>query len=136
MKNQRGFSLMEVLIAITLIALFGAGAAAGFKRIQAGAKVKKAREDIKMLGQAVDRFEMDNGQYPEGLKDLVENPGELPDYAPGGYLDKGKMPVDPWKHDYSYEKSGGDKGAAYDIVSPGADGQEGTDDDVRLSKLE
>ncbi len=72
---------------------------------------------------------MDNGFYPsteQGLDALIRMPstGQVPkNYRSGGYLDKKKMPADPWGNQYVYISPGmqGD----YDIVSYGADGTPG-----------
>jgi len=99
--------------------------------------------DISTLETALKLYKLDNGRYPsteQGLQALVEPPsvGVLPrKWRKGGYLEKGKIPKDPWGGDYVYLCPGlhGD----FDIISYGADGQpggEGNDRDVNNWELE
>jgi general secretion pathway protein G len=84
---------------------------------------------IESLESAVKMYKLDNGSYPtteQGLKALVETPtvGNLPkNWRQGGYLEKGKVPKDPWDHEYVYVSPGshGD----FDLSSLGADGEPG-----------
>jgi len=91
------------------------------------ARRTKAILDIKSIETALSLFQMDNGFYPsteQGLQALVEKPttGRTPNsYNESGYLKK--VPLDPWKNPYIYISPGarGD----YDLISYGADGEEG-----------
>ncbi|MBI2343230.1 MAG: type II secretion system major pseudopilin GspG [Deltaproteobacteria bacterium] len=139
LRSEKGFSLMEILVALFIIGLFAGGAAVGVKKISDGAKKKRAIQDIRVLAAAIDQFEMDNGIYPKGIEELVNDPGDLPDYQPGGYLNKREVPKDPWKHEYLYVREGAPDDAPYDLLSYGADGSEGGDGkekDIRLSELD
>ncbi|HOO90713.1 MAG TPA: type II secretion system major pseudopilin GspG, partial [Syntrophales bacterium] len=95
------------------------------------ARQAKARIQIESLETALKLYKLDNGNYPtteQGLQALVEPPevGELAKkWREGGYLEKGKIPRDPWDNDYLY-LSPGTKGD-YDIISYGADGEPGGD---------
>lgn len=135
MKNQHGFSLMEVLIALFIIGLFAGGAAVGVKKIGEGAKIKKAQQDLRTFAAAVDQFEMDNRRYPTSLAELVKDPGDLPNYQPGGYLNKEEVPRDPWGSDYQFSADGAPEGRAYEITCWGPDKSEGGKD-YKLSELE
>jgi general secretion pathway protein G len=136
LNNRRGFSLMEILVALFIIGLFAGGAAVGVKKITDGAKKKRAIQDMRVLAGAIDQFEMDNGLYPNSLTDLVEDPGDMPDYQPGGYLNKSEVPVDPWKNEYVYLRDDAPEGMPFDLMTLAADGAEGGDGknkDIRLS---
>jgi general secretion pathway protein G len=93
------------------------------------AKQAKAKMQIESLESALKMYKLDNGSYPtteQGLKALVETPtvGNLPkNWRQGGYLEKGKVPKDPWDHEYVYVSPGshGD----FDLSSLGADGEPG-----------
>ena len=96
------------------------------------AKQQKARIQIESIGTAVKMFKLDNGFYPsteQGLQALVEKPetGNVPrKWKSGGYLEKGKVPKDPWGNEFVYLSPGthGD----YDLISYGADGVPGGDE--------
>ena len=88
-------------------------------------------------------YKLDNGSYPsteQGLQALVEPPqvGEIPRaWREGGYLEKGKVPKDPWGNEYIYLCPGIQ--GEYDLMSYGADGQpggEGKNRDVNNWELE
>ena len=97
----------------------------------------KARVDIQSLETALKLYNLDSGDYPtteQGLQALIDPPatGMLPTkWRDGGYLEKRKLPKDPWGNDYIYLSPGtqGD----FDLISYGADGElggEGKDEDV------
>jgi general secretion pathway protein G len=99
--------------------------------------------DIATLETALKLYKLDNGRYPsseQGLQALVEAPtvGVLPrKWREGGYLEKAKVPNDPWGSEYVYICPGlhGD----FDLMSYGADGQpggEGDDEDINNWELE
>lgn len=137
MRNEKGFSIMEIMVAIGIIALITGGGALAVNKMMKNAKVKRAKSDIQILSQAIDLFEMDNLRFPNGLDELVNDPGELPNYQPGGYLKDGKVPKDPWGADYLLVLDDVPEGMQFDIMSYGEKGQEGGDGyekDLRLSE--
>lgn len=129
--NRRGFTLLELLVVITILALLAAIVAPQvLKRIDP-AKKKAAITQVGLLGQALDQFRLDTGRYPttsEGLAALNTNPGA--DGWDGPYLKKA-VPEDPWGEPYKYTSPGthGD----YDLTSYGQDkapGGEGEGADI------
>ena len=97
------------------------------------ARRMKTRIQIESIETALKLYKLDNGSYPsteQGLQALVEPPaaGMLPRaWREGGYLEKGKVPKDPWDNDYIYLCPGvhGD----FDIMTYGADGEPGGEDE-------
>ena len=107
------------------------------------ARRTKARIQIESIETALKLYKLDNGSYPtteQGLQALVEPPsvGKLASaWREGGYLEKGRVPKDPWDNEYVYLCPGihGD----LDLVSYGADGEtggEGKDMDINNWELE
>lgn len=94
------------------------------------AKQLKAKIQIESLETALKLYKLDNGAYPDteqGLQALVQKPdtGQVRNWREGGYLDKGKLPLDPWGTDFIYLSPG--LNDDYDISSYGADGIQGGD---------
>ena len=107
------------------------------------ARRTKARIQIESIETALKLYKLDNGLYPtteQGLQALVEPPsvGKLAGaWREGGYLEKGRVPKDPWDNEYVYLCPGihGD----LDLVSYGSDGEtggEGKDMDINNWELE
>lgn len=86
-------------------------------------KVKVAQVTLDMLGSALTIYQLDIGDYPSvknGLRSLVEKPNDA-DVWYGPYLNKPRVPLDPWGHEYIYQRF--DNGCL--IVSFGTDGKAG-----------
>lgn len=140
LKSEQGLSLIEILIALTLLALAGTFVGGKvFDNLQDG-KVSTAKIQIKSLGERLKEFRRDCNFLPDstmGLDALIEKPTggrECKRYAPGGYIDGGKIPLDPWDAEYVYESDG----KTYTIISYGADnteGGEGYDADINSKDL-
>jgi general secretion pathway protein G len=124
-KHEGGFTLVEVLVVITIIGLLMALVGPRVLNYLAESKVKTAKIQIQSFDAALDLFNLSIGRYPstgEGLAALVHPVGGGEPWN-GPYLKGGNLPADPWGHAYVY-RSPGEHGA-YDIVSYGSDGQEG-----------
>jgi len=138
LKSQSGFSLMEILISLTLMGIAGSFVAGKvFQQLHEG-KVKSARIQMQGLAQRLQEFRRHCGYYPttdQTLQALIEKPTggrECKRYQPGGYLD-GEVPLDPWDAEYVYTSDG----KTFNIVSLGNDNAEGGEDndaDIPLKK--
>ena len=123
--NDAGFTLVEILVVITIIGLIMALVGPRVVNYLSESKVKAAKIQVESFASALDLFYLDAGRYPttsEGLAALAQRPGSIGAWN-GPYLRGGVVPNDPWGHPYVY-RSPGEHGA-YDIISYGADGQEG-----------
>ena len=123
--RRSGFTLIEILIVITIIGLIMAFAASRIFGQGDEAKSRLAKAQISEIGGKLDLFKLDVGRYPsssEGLKALLQNPGGANNWN-GPYVTKEEQIKDPWNRDFTYA-SPGQKGP-YDLISLGADGQVG-----------
>lgn len=94
------------------------------------ARVTTTKANLKILHAAVNQFKMDTGKFPteeEGLLSLVEQPGDVTNYEPGGYLETTEIPRDGWGNEFIYELFP-ESGKPFVIKSLGADGEEGGED--------
>ena len=126
-----GFTLLELLVVIVVIAILATLVAPNVFRHVGAAKDATARTQIEMLGAALDAYRLDTGRYPnseQGLDALWTRPMREP-LSPnwkGPYLRK-EVPADPWDRAYVYRSPGTASGTGYDLLSYGADGKAGGD---------
>ena len=123
--GEEGFTLVEMLVVITIIGLIMGLIGPRVLNYLSESKVKAAKIQIQSFSSALDLFYLDAGRFPtaaEGLTALVQPPPGVAAWN-GPYLKGGNVPSDPWKNPYLY-RSPGEHGP-YDIMSYGADGQEG-----------
>jgi general secretion pathway protein G len=86
-----------------------------------------AAQQIRNFDMCIDLYQMDIGDFPESLNDLVKDNGD-PNWK-GPYLKQRAVPKDSWGQEYVYNPTG-TRGISYDLYSVGKDGIEGTDDDI------
>jgi len=129
-RSDAGFTLIELMVVLIILGLLAAVVVPKLTGQSEEARVKVAKTQIKLLEDAVNQFEVENGFFPsteQGLQALVTQPTsgrEAKKWRKGGYLDR--LPQDPWGNDFRY-MSPGTKGA-FDIMSFGADGMPGGED--------
>lgn len=135
MSDHRGFTLLEILVVIAVIAVLAGLVAPMVLRNVGDAKVQAARTQIEMLGMALDAYRLDNAFYPstaQGLEALRERPEGEPEPLNwrGPYLRKA-VPDDPWGRPYVYRSPGEVNAQGYDLLSLGRDGREGGEGEDR-----
>ncbi len=127
---KSGFTLLEVLIAITIVVILGGVVGVKLLGHVQETRPKAAKMQIESFKSALELYESDNGFYPtvkQGLAALVQAPTSAPvpaHYASGGYLEKLSVPLDPWGNEYAYIVPG-PSGKPFDVICYGSDGEEG-----------
>ena len=130
--NRRGFTLIELMVVIVILGILAGLIVPRIMSRPEQAKIVKARMQIESISTALKLYKLDNGAYPtteQGLQALVEEPssGNAPkNWRKGGYLEKGKVPTDPWRNEFIYLSPGIHDD--FDLISYGADGVSGGED--------
>ena len=129
---RKGFTLMEVLVVVVVIAILATLVAPNIFRNVGDARAATARTQIETFGTALDAYRLDNGRYPttsQGLSALWQRPTiDPPPNWKQPYLRKA-VPMDPWGREYLYESPGRVNPQSYDLQSLGADGKPGGEGD-------
>lgn len=134
-NTRSGYSLMEVLIAVAIIAVLATLVGPQLLGQLDRSKVTAATTQIRMIETALDTMRLDIGRYPteeEGLG-LLQTPSEAVSAMwTGPYLDGG-LPQDPWGRPYQYRVGGGsDRGQVFSYGADGQEGGSGLDADIGL----
>jgi general secretion pathway protein G len=122
-NDQRGFTLLEILVVIAILGLLIGLVAPAALRQLGFARVSVAKQSIERIGSVLDMYKLDVGSYPDneqGLRALAEKPAGV-DAWNGPYV-KGNVPVDPWNHPYTYRNPSSRAGHDYDLCSAGPPG--------------
>lgn len=120
-RRRRGLTLIDVMVAVTIIAMFSGLIAVVAKQLLDQAQLDAAKVEVKTIADALQLYRMRRRSYPttgEGLTKLVEE--ELVE----------RRPTDPWGNDYVYVSPGEKNRKSFDLFSKGPDGVERTDDDI------
>lgn len=119
-KTRNGFTLIELLIVIVILGLLASLIAPEmFGRVDQS-RVQTAKTQMKMLETSLNTYRLDMGRFPESLDDLLES--DHPNWQ-GPYFPE-DVPPDPWGNPYVYRMPG-DDGQPYALLSYGADGKAG-----------
>lgn len=142
-KSQQGFTLIELMVVMVILGILAALITPRIMDRPEDARRTKAEVQIRAIEQALKLYRLDNGQYPsteQGLQALVTPPAlgkPARKWRQGGYLERGRVPKDPWGADYVYLSPGVHD--EFDLISYGADNQaggEGKDADVNSWELQ
>lgn len=126
-RRQRGITLIELLVVMVIISLFATLVGARLFSNVDRARQTTAKAQITEFESVLDLYRLDVGRYPtagEGLRALRERPQGVDNWD-GPYLRR-ELPLDPWGYPYVYRYPG--QHGDYDLISFGADGQEGGED--------
>ena len=137
-KEKGGFTLIELIIVIVIIAILVMIAMPDFQSTLGNSKVASAQENIKVLGDATLKYYSEMGNLPDGVNDIKGLKNALTaNKTKGGqtygpWLKKNAKLEDPWGNEYIVIF---EEGGEFDIISKGADGKEGSDDDIHYNNL-
>lgn len=128
---KAGFSLVEMLIVIALIAIIGTLLIGRIGNLFGGAQEDVAKQFVEnSLKAPLLKFRIDTGSYPtteQGISALLEKPGDSSKWK-GPYIER--IPTDPWGEEYQYRYPGKQNSDGYDLWSKGPDKSSGTSDDI------
>jgi general secretion pathway protein G len=124
LNNESGFSLIEMMIVLAIIALIMSFVGSNVIRRYDESRISGTKIQIRQLGVVLDDFRRVCGRYPtsnEGLEALIKAPAGLncKNYDPEGFLKEKKIPEDAWNRPFLYESDGN----KYIIKSLGANGK-------------
>jgi general secretion pathway protein G len=137
-RTRAGFSLLEMVIVLGIIAVIIGGAITVMGRVGDGAKRTRVSGDFNSVGAALRMYSTNNGRYPttqQGLQALVEEPTSTPRAKRWTKL-MDEVPLDPWQNEYGYKFPGTHDPTMFEIISKGPDGIEGNEDDISSQKDE
>ena len=128
-KGTPGFSFLEVMIVIVIMAAIAAIVGPSLFGKLDEAKIKQAKIQMKSINSALDLYNLDNSSFPtteQGLEALIKKPevGFIPTNWRGPYINGKSIPKDPWSRSYSYQSDG----SSINLLSLGADGVAGGSD--------
>jgi general secretion pathway protein G len=121
-SRDAGFTILEILVVVTIIGLLIGLVAPAALRQLGGARVSVAKQSIERLGTVLDLYNLDMGSYPtteQGLTALVKKPSAAANWN-GPYLKGDAVPLDPWNHPFIYRNPSERPGHDYDLCSNGA----------------
>ena len=123
-KSQKGMSLIEIIIVVTLMVSLLAIFARSYIKTQQGVQVDESKIQMGLLAQGLEKFRATNYKYPAELGHLLEDPGTYKNWR-GPYVEEDKI-KDVWGTEFEYEL----EGRKYKITSAGLDSEFGSDDDI------
>lgn len=131
-RRGAGFTLLEMVIVLGIIALILGGVGYKMLGIQDAARLKRVDGDFASFQSLLSSYKLNAGVYPttqQGLKALVEKPTTTP--VPRRWVQVlSKLQNDPWENPYIYRYPGKKRANEYEIISRGPDGLENTPDDI------
>ena len=126
-SRRKNFTLIEIVIVIVILVTLASIATPMYLNHVSKSNIGAAKTQIKNFESAIQQYKLDNKEYPNELKDLIENPGL--DSWKKPYLNISALPKDPWGNDYQYRCPGEGDGREFEVFSYGADGAPGGEGD-------
>jgi len=129
-NDKQGFTLIELMVVIVILGILAGLIIPRIMGRPEEARRMKAKIQMESIETALKMYKLDNGVYPsteQGLEALVKEPsvGQLPRaWRKGGYMEKGRIPKDPWGNEYIYLCPGLHH-SDFDLISYASDGEPG-----------
>lgn len=127
-KNSKGFTIIELLLVITILGMIAIFVVPRTFKSMGKAKTKIARAKMGIIEGAIQNFYVDCERYPTELEELLDAPPDVEEKWNSRYCKPSDL-LDPWDNPYFFEPEGLVNIGSYDLISFGADGQEGGDGD-------
>ena len=124
---KRAFTMVELMAVLVILGLLMAVVVSNFVGQTDKARVTTTKANLRLLHLACNQFKMDTGRFPteeEGLLALIEQPSDVENWQPGGYLETTELPKDGWGNEFIYELWP-ESGKPFVVKSYGADQEEG-----------
>lgn len=125
--RPKGFTLIELIVVIALVAVLAAIVAPNLLGKASEANRKSALVQLEKLSNAVELYRLETGRYPEELNDLVDRPQGLERWN-GPYVRKSSQLLDPWGNEIVLKVPG--ERNSFDLLSYGGDNRPGGDGDA------
>jgi general secretion pathway protein G len=121
-RRAAAFTLLEMMLVVAIMGILMSVAVWNIVGQSEKARVKATEATMQTIETALKAYKADKGSYPQTIQMLVTTK----------MLDE--RIKDAWKHDIEYRTPGAN-GRDYSLVSPGPDGQIGTDDDIDVWRM-
>lgn len=135
-RNRTGFTLLEILVVVGIIAVLAAFVAPHYLNVDATQKRKLAESLVSNNGPIstpIKIFRTNMDRYPNELSELTQKPDDEEGAKKwqGPYIEDAKNLKDPWGHEIKYAFPAKSGEQSYDLWSTGPNGVDGDEDDVR-----